>query len=291
MGFPTEGLTPEIDKAESPLDQLVAAVLSSPKYRSVCADFIKYIGARELSKRRSLKEAIKATKNKLHQVGGAYLGSRMEYTAWLQELKAARTDPMALRAACARIMAHHASTRERLPILDRFYTTALADLAPVHSVLDVACGLNPLAIPWMPLARDAVYCACDIYQDMADFLNQFLALISVRGRVSVCDVIQYNLADTGDLTQRVQVAFVLKTIPCLEQVDRSASLRLLDALNAEHMLVSFPRHSLGGHDVGMTSTYAARFEKLIASRGWPIQRFDFATELAYLVTKTPASDR
>ena len=28
--------------------------------------------------------------------------------------------------------------------------TALAGLPPIHSVLDVACGLNPLAIAWMP---------------------------------------------------------------------------------------------------------------------------------------------
>lgn len=279
----------EADRAESPLDQLVATVLSSPKYRSVCADFVRSIGARELARRRSLKEAIKATKNKLHQVGGAYLDRRMEYTAWLQELRAARADPAALRAACVRIMAHHASTRERLSILDRFYTTALAGIAPVRSILDVACGLNPLAIPWMPLAEDVVYRACDIYQDMVDFLNEFLALISVRGHVSACDVIQRGLAATSDLAQRVQVAFVLKAIPCLEQVDQSAGLRLLDALNAEHVLVSFPRYSLGGHDVGMTSAYAARFERLAASRGWPIQRFDFATELAYLVTKASAS--
>ncbi len=282
---------PGAEKAESPLDQLVAAVLSSPKYRNVCADFIRYIGARELARRRGLKEAIKATKNKLHQVGGAYLERRMEYTAWLQELRTAQADPAALRAACARMMAHHASTRERLPILDRFYATALAEIAPVHSVLDVACGLNPLAIPWMPLADDAVYYACDIYQDMVDFLNEFLALISVRGRVSACDVIQQSPAATGDLARPVEVAFVLKAIPCLEQVEQSAGLRLLDALKADHVLVSFPVYSLGGRDVGMASAYAARFEELAISRGWPIQRFDFATELAYLITKTPASSR
>jgi 16S rRNA (guanine(1405)-N(7))-methyltransferase len=266
---------------EDALDQLVSAILASPRYRSVCADFVRSIGARELAKRRSLKEAIKATRNKLHQVGGAYLEGRMDYPAWLDELREAAqfADQEAFRFACARIMKSHASTRERLPILDRFYAIVLAELAPVHSVLDVACGLNPLAVPWMPLAENATYHACDIYQDMVDFLNEFLALAGVRGDAQACDVIQ------SCPTQQADVAFVLKTIPCLEQVDKSAGLRLLDAINADHLLVSFPIYSLGGRDVGMPNTYEARFRDLIAQRNWSVRRFEFATELAFLVAK------
>lgn len=284
-------MAPYRRSVEGLLDQLVAAVSSSPKYRNVCPDFIRDIGARELARRRSLKEAIKATKNKLHQVGGAYLENQMDYTTWLQELRAARSDPAALRTTCAKIMAYHVSTRERLPILDRFFTTTLAEIAPVRSVLDVACGLNPLAIPWMPLAENAIYYACDIYQDMVDFLNEFLAIIPIRGHAFACNVIQYGFVASGELTWPVDVAFVLKAIPCLEQVDKAAGLRLLDMLNADHILVSFPIHSLGGRDVGMAHTYAARFEELTARKGWPIRRFDFTTELAYLVTKRPPSSR
>ncbi len=266
---------------EDALNQLVSAVLASPKYRSICPDFVRSIGAQELTKRRSLKEAIKATRNKLHQVGGAYLEGRMSYVAWLDELRGAAqsTDQEAFRSVCARIMSHHASTRERLPILDQFYATVLAELAPLHSVLDVACGLNPLAIPWMPLARDATYYACDIYQDMVDFLNEFMAIAGIQGHAQACDVIQ------SCPPQQADVAFVLKTIPCLEQVDKAVGLRLLDTINADHLLVSFPIYSLGGREVGMTRTYEARFRDLIAQRNWAVQRFEFATELAFLVTR------
>jgi 16S rRNA (guanine(1405)-N(7))-methyltransferase len=262
------------------LDRLVQAVRDSAKYGNVCEDFVRRIGAAELSKRRSLKEAIKATKNKLHQVGGAYLDTAGEYPRWLATLRAAAAqgDP-ALRDACRAIMAHHASTRERLPILETFFAETLAGIAPVTSVLDVACGLNPLAILWMPLLPGATYLACDIYQDMMDFVGAFLALLGVSGRAFVCDVIH------EPPTERVHLALILKTLPCLEQVDKSAGLRLLDAVHADYALVSFPARSLGGRDKGMIAHYEARLRDLLAERHWPVQRFEFETELAFLVDK------
>jgi 16S rRNA (guanine(1405)-N(7))-methyltransferase len=56
----------EATKEKKQLDQLVNAVLKSPKYKNVCEDLIKNIGMRELSKRKNLKIAVKSTKNKLH---------------------------------------------------------------------------------------------------------------------------------------------------------------------------------------------------------------------------------
>src|SRR5258708_31529271 len=71
------------------LDQLIEAILASPKYKSVSSDLVRYIGTQELAKGHNLKEAIKATKNKLHQVGGAYQDSAPRYRAWLDKLKQA----------------------------------------------------------------------------------------------------------------------------------------------------------------------------------------------------------
>jgi len=263
------------------LDDLVAAVLSSPKYHHITSDFIRGVGSRELAKRRTWKEAVKATRNKLHQVAGAYLEAETQYAAWLDELgQASRSgDRERFLKACAQVMRYHSSTKERLALLDRFYATTLAGLSPIHSILDVACGLNPLTIPWMPLAEDADYYAVDIYQDMADFLNRFMALTPVRGHAQAGDVLQ------GCPSQPTDVALVLKSVPCLEQVDKSAGRRLLDTLNAAHLLVSFPVHSLGGRSKGMAATYEAHFRQLVAGRGWRIERFEFTTELVFRVSK------
>src|SRR5947199_8877806 len=72
------------------LDQLVSEVQGSAKYRDISLDLIRTIAAQELPKRRTLKEAVKATKNKLHQISGAYLDPREHYAAWLQEIREAQ---------------------------------------------------------------------------------------------------------------------------------------------------------------------------------------------------------
>jgi 16S rRNA (guanine(1405)-N(7))-methyltransferase len=268
------------------VDQLVDAVLKSSKYKNVCQEFVKNIGMPELARRRNLKAAIKATKNKLHQVGGAYLPGKINYAAWLEELKAtspAKWDNFV--EVCTRIMNQHASTKERLPILSQFYTTLLADLPPVHTVVDLACGLNPLALPWMPVAVDVTYYAYDIYQDMVDFLNAFMALAGVKGQAEARDVIHACPTFKADL------ALILKAIPCLEQIDKSAGPRLLDMINADHLLISFPGHSLGGREKGMRVNYETRFWELVAHKNWAIKRFEFANELVFLVTKSGTGEQ
>jgi 16S rRNA (guanine(1405)-N(7))-methyltransferase len=261
------------------IDALVAAVRKSSKYRRVCEDVAHGIGERELAKGRRLKDAVKATKKKLHQVGGAYLDGGTDYVAWLDELKAASGDSVDFRRTCARVMGHHSSTRERLEILDQFYATVLAGLPPIRSVLDLACGFNPLAIPWMGLPDGATYYAYDIYEDMVEFLQAFMKLTSVRGQAVACDVLR------SCPKPRVDLALVLKSIPCLEQIDKSAGAKLLDTIDADHVLVSFPVHSLGGRDKGMPTNYEARFRELVTDRDWAIQRFEFATELAFLISR------
>lgn len=263
------------------LDKLVNGVLHSAKYNAVSPDLVRHIGSQELVKRSNPKEALKATKNKLHQVGGAYFDGRENYTTWLRELAvvAQVNDRAALQRTCRTIMAHHASTRERLPILDQFYSTILANIAPIHSVLDVACGLNPMAIPWLPLAEGATYYACDIFASLGDFLNQYLQLIHMPGHVQTCDAIQFCP------TQEVDVAFVLKAIPCLEQIDKHAGYRLLRTINARYLVVSFPAYSLGGRSKGMTAYYKAHFHELEDNALWNVQTFEFATELVFVVQK------
>lgn len=260
------------------LESLVTAVLAAPKYRHISPDLVRRVGARELAVRHSLKEAVKATKNKLHQVGGAYFAAKIDYDRALADLRAAVGDEAAFRAACRRVMALHASTRERLTILEEFYATTLADLPLVQTVLDVACGLNGLAWPWMPFGRETRYIGYDIYGDMVGFVGEFMGLAGVTGETAVRDII------THPPTEPVDLALLLKLLPVLAQVEETAVPRLLDALQARYLLISFPAASLGGRKKGMGAHYEAQFEGWAAGRNWEVRRFAFATELAFLVT-------
>ena len=266
------------------LESIVEAVLESAKYRTIAPEFVRKIAAEELRKFPKSKEAIKATKNRLHQVAGAYLSALPNYDSWLERLSAA-ADADERREICRALMQTHASTRERLLILDDFYQKILADIAPVRSVLDLACGLNPLAIPFMPLADDATYFACDLYTDQADFFNRAFPLLGVNGSAWAADVTQTVPQ------QHVDLALVIKAIPCLQQIDKGIGLRLLEGVQADHMLVSYPTQSIGGREKGMRATYEAQFNELVAGKGWTIRRYDFPTELAFLITKTTGTQK
>ena len=267
---------------EAPVARLVATVQESAKYRHVCPDLIRRLGERELAKRRSLKEAVKETKNSLHQVAGAYLERTPRYAHWLAELRQAQ-DRAARREVSRAILAEHASTSERLPFLETFYRTTMAEIAPVHSVLDVACGLNPLAFSWMPLDTEGEICysAYDIYGDMMAFLSEFFRIAHVVGQAQVADVAVAAPQVAAD------VALILKFLPVLEQTERGTGLDWLRSFRTRYLLVSFPTRSLGGHGRGRAEHYEGWFRELIQSEGWNAQRFLFPNELCFLIERSP----
>ena len=129
----------------------------------------------------------------------------------------------------------------------------------------------------MPLADDAIYIAYDIYEDMTQFLTAAMQTAGFVGRAETRDVLHAPPDDRAD------IAFLLKTLPCLDQLEKGAAARLLDTLQATYLLVSYPVSSLGGRHKGMVDTYDAQFQTLISGRPWTVQRCLFETELAFLV--------
>lgn len=262
-----------------PVRAVVEAVLESRKYQAIVPALVASIAQAELDKGRSHKEAVKATKNQLHQSAAVYQSGRMAYDGWLGALRESWPNEAERKPLLRQLMGFHASTAERLAILDEFYARIFALLPPVHSVLDIACGLNPLALPWMALAPYATYHALDIFADQIDFLNSFFALPGLQGRAESRDVL------TDCPTAPVDLALVLKTLPCLEQMDKEAGQRLLAQIQARFLVVSFPIRSLGGRQKGMEATYAARFADLTAGWDAAITRLDFANELVFVVER------
>ncbi len=262
------------------VEAVVTAIKQSKKYRDTSEATIRQLAVEAVATHKKARPAEKAVRRRLHSIMAPYLGDP-DYAAAAELLNQTfvNGDEAAVRALCRDLMYSHPSTRERLPILDTFYATTLAGLPPPGRVLDVACGLNPLARPWLPLPPAAEVIAYDIYSDQIAFLNDFFALAGLPGRAEVRDVAGRPPDEPADL------ALVLKTLPCLEAIDRRAPERLLDALAAPWLLVSFPAQSLGGRRKGMPAHYEARFRRLLDARGWPAERFAFATELAFLVRK------
>ena len=267
---------------EEVLSTLVSEVTRSPKYASVSVALVREIGSKELAKTKNIKDAIKATRNKIHQVGSAYQETPIPYNNWLKELSnlpqnihAPETIIYYIRAC----LPLHASTKERLPFIESFFQQTLAPIQPVESILDLACGLTPLCLPWIPAASNFHYTGVDIYENMVHFLDQFYDHFNIKHSFSVMNIVQEIPKE------KVHLALLLKTIPCLEQVDKTIGTRLLESLNAENILVSFPSRGLGGKLKGMAENYEAHFYQLIAGKNWHVTKTEFPNEIAFLIRK------
>jgi len=266
---------------EDLVKKVVEAVIAGSGYNSISRDLIIRIATREIAKGRAFKDSVKATRTVLHQIGGAYLPVNPPYDLWAKELadlSRLPSDP-ALRTFCAQKMQMHASTRERLPFLEDFANLIRENVGEIGSLLDLACGLNPLALPWLPMKANAQVYLCDIYTDMVTFVDTFRQHLGYAGSSQVCDL-------TGEIPDHsVQVAFLLKTIPCLENIQKTIGTRLLEGIQAETLVVTFPAYSLGGRSKGMRQTYSAHFDDLVAGKPWEIRKFEFGNELVYIIQK------
>jgi 16S rRNA (guanine(1405)-N(7))-methyltransferase len=267
--------------SEPNLAAVSAAVLQKSKYSTIQPDLVKRLAARELAKGRKPKEAIKEVSTKLHQIGAAYFKLAPQYPRWLDELATLPSDPAHedVHAFCLHVMQAHSSTAERLSILEELFAQTLAPLGALESVFDLACGLNPLALPWLPLQSGARYYGCDIFSDLIAFDNAFLQHFCLQAHLETADIFHYKFS------QPVQAALLLKSLPCLEQLEKGAGAVLLEAIPAQYLLVSYPIRSLGGKSKGMRQTYTSQFEALTAGKRWKITRFEFSSELAFLVEK------
>jgi 16S rRNA (guanine(1405)-N(7))-methyltransferase len=263
------------------VDELAAVAQSSRKYHHISPSLVRDITAQEAAKRTKQDDIIKHVRSRLHQAAGAYLVGQPEYDKWLEQLRAVQGDTVRLPEVCLEIMARHASTSERTEYLDSFYAAIFESVGPVKSVADLACGFNPLAAPWMRLDPGCTYLALDVYDDMAGFLSAALPLVGVQGRAVAANLLQ----PCPDLEREFDLVLLLKTLPCLEQLRKGASLKLLAGLRARRVAVSFPALSLGGREKGMEEFYEAWFSRLLNEAGWSAKRFQCPRETLYIVQK------
>jgi 16S rRNA (guanine(1405)-N(7))-methyltransferase len=259
------------------------AVATSRRYAAVAPGVVRRTASRALrAANGDVAQAVKRTKRGLHEIYGAYLpGSPPDYPALLRKLAAAgaRADGDGMRPALAAAMAVHASSRERLPHLARFYDEILRRIPPPAVVCDLACGFNPLALPWMRLPPAAVYLASDIDSRLTGFVGQVLELLGRPHEAQLLDLVGQPAPAPADLT------LLLKTVPCLERQQPGAGWDLLAAVDSPAIVVTFPTRSLGQRPKGMFQTYSAAFEARTAGRPWQVDRWEIGSELVYLVRK------
>lgn len=268
--------------AVDPIQPLVDELLNSRKYRALNlpAETVRDLLEQELPRHRSGKDALKAVRHKLHTIVAPYLGDP-DYGQVAADLHAASTAaPQALRAACAEILATHASTRERLAVLEDFYPRLFAVTGQPDSILDLACGLNPFAWPWMGLPASTHYHAYDIHAPRVAAINAFFETQGLAPLAEVRDVLVRPPEIKAD------VAFLLKEAHRMEERQRGCSRSFWRALKVRWLLVSLPAESLSGK-FQLADRQRALVQQAIGGAGWPVTELVFGSEIVFCIEKRP----
>ncbi len=224
------------------LDAWARQILQSRKYRQlgIPEQTVRDLLERALVVHSSPKEALKETRQKLHNIMAPYLGDP-DYTQAEVDLQQAFTrGESAVQAACTELLRQHDSTRERLAYLQDFYAGIRSVCAQPHSVLDLACGLNPLALPWMGLPADCCFHAYDIHPARVALLNEFLRLSGREPLAEVRDVLVRPPEAAAD------AAFLFKEAHRMEKRQKGCNRGLWAVLEVDYLFVSLPKRSLDG---------------------------------------------
>jgi 16S rRNA (guanine(1405)-N(7))-methyltransferase len=220
-------------------DEVTTRVLAAGKYRGLDQGIVRRIAAEAAERFSDRTLAVKYAKRKLHQAFGAFRhgsAARAVHTV-VAEVGSGRAD---LTAAAADAMRAHASSAERIEWLTPLYRQVAEWCGTPSSVADLACGLNPLAIPWMRLAPGAAYWACEIDADLVAALAGLNEIMPARLTGQACDLV------AAPPPVRADVGLLLKTVTTIEQQRPGAAAGVLAALDCRHVIVSLPRRSLSG---------------------------------------------
>jgi len=267
--------------AENLFESIFQELMATRKYQEMDLPeaTIRDLLMKELPNHRSSKDAIKEVRKKLHNIIAPYLGNP-DYAAAASQLEIAfRTgNSQEIKGACTSLLALHASTRERLQILEEFYNRLFSITGQPQILLDLACGLNPLTFPWMGLPTSTCFHAYDIHRPRVAFINHFFRLQGLAPLACVQDVLVEPPQVEGD------VAFLFKEAHRFEQRQKGCNRALWQALQVRYILVSLPPRSLSGHH-NLVERQRQLVSNTLEGLDWTVQEVLFDNEMVFVIEK------
>lgn len=258
----------------------VDRIARAPKYGAIHRDTIQRVVAEQVVHSRTSRDLERRARRVLHRATAQYLADTRPVDLVRRLAREAPVADDEVRSWCTEALRAHRSTAERIADLEAFYPAILdATCRDPRSIGDLACGLNPLTVPWLRSATSATYVAFDFNLDYVR-----LARAVVEGRYDGCEVHHAEVLAAPEAI-RVDVALLLKTYHCIEARCRGAARRLVDAVGADYVVVSFPRRALNGRAVPFVDVHLADLTELAERRSWSLRRVVLPTEELVVVVK------
>ena len=263
------------------IEEMIAEVRSSKKYSSIDASVVRRIYVETAHKYPKKKEAIKAVKNELHIIYESFLqnGCYKNARSLLSQLPLI-FDNAQLVNIVMQIMKAHTSTKERLGDIGEISSFISRYITDKSAVMDIGCGFNPFSLPLL-LEFPKTYSAYDICSEGIDILNRYFSVLKKPAYKA-------ELLDAASTTpqEKVDIVLLFKLFPLLQQQKKGRGFSILEELDFDKAIVSFPIRSLCGKQKGMEFFYSKLFEDNLPSSLEIIARQTFSNEMFYVVKKT-----
>jgi 16S rRNA (guanine(1405)-N(7))-methyltransferase len=264
------------------IEKRITAIRDSKKYRGldIPIETFRSLFEEEIKSGRPLKTADDNVRAKLHNIMAPYLGDPDYTSAAIEIAEACRPrDPQKIRAVCARLLESHASTRERLPFLTEFYGRIFEKTGNPASILDLACGLNPLAFPWMNLPESTRYYAFDIHRPRIDLINLLFNGLGMESLSRCQDILVHPPDEDAD------IAFFFKEAHRFEQRRRGCNLAMWQALRVRWLLVSLPASSLS-RKFNLAERQRSLVYAILKDQPWHVEEILVDNELVFCIDKS-----
>lgn len=245
-------------------ENILNKLLSAKKYSDVCPDTLRRVAEEAAMRYKKPKDAEKAAKEALHGITGAFMDAGL--------IKQARQ--LLESGDINGALMLHSSTKERMPIAD-FYDELFSRTGRPGKVLDIACGLNPLYLGSIGIEVTGI----DIGGAQIRLMNEWAGESGMPIKCLVGDALCEGFIPEG----RWDIALIMKLLPVLENQKKGSAAKLIESVNADKTVVTFPTRTLGGRKVGMEQHYTEWFEGILPDHFRIIDRYICNFELVYII--------
>jgi len=167
----------------------------------------------------------------------------------------------------------HVSSRERLA--DYSLLRKILEALEAKSILDIGCGLNPIA---MASGRE-IYNACDINKEELALIREFFSKKGISGKVFSFDLNSLP----PSLLPKSDVCIMWKLIDLLKEKSRRKIASLISRIPCRYLWISFSAKTLSGKP--MRNASRRWIEKLLDEMGYKWLSFSIKNEIFYIISK------
>lgn len=230
-------------------------------------------------KSKEFKRVLKDLRKRLHEVYGVFILDKKDLSLlkdYLKKTKKIDTEALELHKE---ILLTHKSTAERFDSYLSVYENIFKITGKPKSILDLACGLNPLSFPWMGL-KEVDYFASELTEEDSRFIQDYFDVMKrysgLNGKAFSMDLLKIKQLPKTD------VCFLFKVLDSLEDLERDVSKEILKKIPARFVVVSFPTMSIGGKNPIRQRGW---FFRVLRQLGCSAESFEIENEMFYIIKK------